>query len=164
MRRRKVSKASCRRWRRFHRRRKEAPLHRLSPSITSIPLYLSLNLSALLQDLKRNENTREMIWRAPTYTNLKHRKNQQLLLKMKTSPVLAKCRAIYRHRMIPEDETGPRVENRRVAPLNCRGNAAITADTRQLPRIRGNTRDLGPWFLAVGPRRFENNLGISQFW
>jgi len=32
--------------------REERTLYRLSPSITSISLYLSLNLSALLQDLK----------------------------------------------------------------------------------------------------------------
>ena len=45
-------------------------LHRLSPSITSISLFLSLNLSALLQDLKRNKNTKERR-RTPTlhYTN-----------------------------------------------------------------------------------------------
>jgi len=83
MRRRKVSQASCGRWRRLHWRRKEAPLHRLSPSITSIPLYLSLNLSALLQDLKRKENTKEMKWITPTYTTLKHRNSG---LKSKTAP------------------------------------------------------------------------------
>ena len=83
MRRRKVSQTSCKRWRRLHWRRKEAPLHRLSPSITSISLYLSLNLSALLQDLKRKENTKEKKGRTPTYTTLKHGNPS---LKSKTLP------------------------------------------------------------------------------
>jgi len=38
--------------------------------------------------------------------------------------------------MIPEDETGPCVENRRVAPPNCRGNAAIAVDLRQYQGLR----------------------------
>ena len=38
--------------------------------------------------------------------------------------------------MLPEDETGPRVENRRVAPLPCRGNAAIAAFPRQYQGAR----------------------------
>ena len=33
--------------------------------------------------------------------------------------------------MLPEDETGPRVENRRVALYYCRGSASIAADPRQ---------------------------------
>ena len=33
--------------------------------------------------------------------------------------------------MIPEDETGPRVKNRRVAPLMGRGSVALAADPRQ---------------------------------
>ena len=37
--------------------------------------------------------------------------------------------------MLLEDETGPRVENRRVAPLNCRRNAAVAADPRQYQGI-----------------------------
>ena len=104
--RRRSSQASCRRWRRLHWRRKEAPLHRLSPSITSIPLYLSLNLSALLQDLKGKENTKEIKWRTPT---LKHRNPS---LKSKTTPkikncfILDLCRGIYRLRRLLEDETG----------------------------------------------------------
>ena len=131
MRRRNVSQASCRRWRRLHWRRlhwrrKEAPLHRLSSSITSIPLYLSLNLSALLQDLKRKENTKEM--KKNTYTTLKI---ENLALKSKTTPKIKNClildlyRGIYRQIQLLEDETGPSVENRRVAPPHCRGSAAI---------------------------------------
>ena len=134
--RRKTSKKSCRWWRRLHWKRKEAPLYRLSPSITSIPLYLSLNLSALMHALKRKENTREIKWRASTYTNLKHRKNQKLLLKTKTACALGLCRSIYRRKTLPEDETGPRVENRRVAPYYCRGSARIAADTRQSQGLR----------------------------
>ena len=41
---------------------------------------------------------------------------------------------------------------------------SIAVETRQLPRICGNTRDIGPWFLAGGPRHFENVPDISQFW
>ena len=68
---------------------------------------------------------------------------------MKTPRALALCRAIYRHRKPPEDETGPRVEidawlhsiafpveNRRVAPLYCRGNAAVAAFPRQYQGLR----------------------------
>ena len=55
---------------------------------------------------------------------------------MKTSLVLAKYRAIYRHRHLLKDVTGPRVENRRVAPLNCRENAAIAAFPRQYQGLR----------------------------
>jgi len=51
--RKKVSQAWCRRWRRLHWRRKEAPLHRLSPSITSIPLYLSESLSPTTRSKKK---------------------------------------------------------------------------------------------------------------
>ena len=50
---------------------------------------------------------------------------------MKTALGLAECRDIYGPRRLPEDETGPRVENRRVAPLYFRENAAIAAFPRQ---------------------------------
>ena len=70
------------------------------------------------------------------YTNLKHRENQNLLLKMKTPIVLAKNRSIYRHKKSLEDETGPRVETQRVAPLHYRENAAIAAFLRQYQGLR----------------------------
>ena len=47
-------------------------------------------------------------------TYLHYPKTQKLLLKKKTACALALCRGIYRHRNSLEDETGPRVENRRV--------------------------------------------------
>ena len=50
---------------------------------------------------------------------------------MKTPLGLGHCRAIYRLQKALEDETGPRVENRRVAPLECRGSARLAADPRQ---------------------------------
>ena len=49
---------------------------------------------------------------------------------------MADCRGIYKHRKPPEDETGPRVENRRVAPHNCRRNAEIAAFPRQYQGLR----------------------------
>jgi len=70
-------------------------------------------------------------------TYLQHRKPS---LKSKTSPKIKNClvldlyRGIYRQMYLLEDETGPRVENRRVAPPNCRGNTAIVADPRQFSR------------------------------
>ena len=56
--------------------------------------------------------------------------------------------------MIPEDETGPRVENRRVAPLTNHGSAAFAADPRQnqggnsLVLVRGSVglRDAS-WYI-----------------
>ena len=72
------------------------------------------------------------------------------------SPGLALCRAIYRAQKDPEDETGPRVENRRVDPQDCRGSARIAADPR-------NTRDSGPWFWSVALSGFETLRGISSF-
>ena len=39
-----------------------------------------------------------------------------------------------------------------------------TRGSTPLPRKRGNTRDLGPWFLSVGPRWFQLLPGISRFW
>ena len=63
--------------------------------------------------------------------------------------------------MIPEDETGPRVENRRVAPLLCRENAAIDAFSRQcqggrsLDFVRGSLwlRECSGYilFLVISP-------------
>ena len=64
-------------------------------------------------------------------TYLHYPKTQKLLLKSKTACALANYRGIYRHMRVLEDETGPRVEDRRVAPPDCRGSAAITADPRQ---------------------------------
>jgi len=56
--------------------------------------------------------------------------------------------------MLPEDETGPRVENRRVAPLTSRGSAAIAADPRpnqgenSLVLVRGSVGLLGAsWYI-----------------
>ena len=63
---------------------------------------------------------------------------------MKTARVLAKYRAIYRHRKIPEDETGSRVENRRVAPPLGRGSAAIPGT---------NVPSFGAW-LHLASRSF----------
>ena len=49
---------------------------------------------------------------------------------------MAKYRGIYRRRNPLEDETGPRVENRRVAPLHFRENATIAAFPRQYQGLR----------------------------
>ena len=79
--RRKISYASCRRWRRFQKRRKEAPLHRLSPSITLISLYLSLNLSALTRSKKEMKIQNKRIRKEEPlhYTTLKDRKPSLIL-------------------------------------------------------------------------------------
>ena len=100
-------------------------------------------------------------------TYLHYTKTQKLLLKSKTSPKIKNCfvldlyRGIYRHMSLLEDETGPRVENRRVAPPLSRGSAAITADPRpnqgviSLVLVRGCVVALGAsWyilFLVISP-------------
>jgi len=76
---------------------------------------------------------------------------------MKTALVLAKYRGIYWQRYLLEDETGPRVKNRCVAPSYCRGNAAIAAFLWQYQGLRSLV------FLGYSSG-FENNLGISHFW
>ena len=69
---------------------------------------------------------------------------------MKAAPVLAECRGIYRHRNPLEDETRPRVENRRVPPYYCRGNAGIAAFSQQYQGLRSLV--FGEWFPSLlGP-------------
>ena len=59
-----------------------------------------------------------------------HYTNQNLLLKMKTASVLGRYRGFYRQIQLLEDEMGPRVENRRVAPPMGRVSAAFAVDPR----------------------------------
>ena len=73
---------------------------------------------------------------------------------MKTARALALCRSIYRQKKAPEDETGPRVENRRVSPQKCRGISGIAAFLRQnqgvksLILARNISRLRGPsWYI-----------------
>jgi len=86
---------------------KEIPLHRLSLSITSISLYLSLNhLSHNNESKKRKQNTKERRRRTTlTYTK---EKTPAIAFEI-LSQVL--CRAFYRQRKPLEDETRPHVKN-----------------------------------------------------
>ena len=64
-------------------------------------------------------------------STLHYTKDRKPSLKSKTACVQGKPYSIYRQRGLLEDETGPRVEDRRVAPPFCRGNAVIAAFPRQ---------------------------------
>ena len=93
---------------------------------------------------------------------------------MKTACALAKYRAIYRHRKSLEDEAGPRVKNRRVAPPMGRGSAAFAVDLRpnqgvnSLVLVRGSVlAPVASWyipfwvFLSVFSSDVRNSLGST---
>ena len=88
-------------------------IYYINPSL-SLSEYLSpTTRSKKKRKYKRNEMKNTYLYYTKTW-----KKNQKLLLKMKTARALVKYRGLYRHRNILDDETGPRVENRRVAPPN----------------------------------------------
>ena len=125
---------------------------RLSPSITSISLSLSESLCPTTRSKKKCKykiKEEEHLY----YPTLKDRRPS---LNPKTACVLDLCRALYRQIRILEDETRPRVEDRRVAPQ-------IATETRHLLCFHSNTRDLGPWFLVRDSCRFYDLLGILSF-
>ena len=134
MRRKKVSQASCRRWRRLQWRRKEIILHRLSLSITSISIFLSLNLSALLQDLKTKCKYKRKEEEHLHYPTLKHRKPS---LKVKTASFLVSAGLFISERSIWKTRRG------HASKIDAWLHPTV-AKTRQLPRIRSNTRDISP--------------------
>ena len=117
--------------------RKEAPLHRLSPSITSISLYLSLNLSALLQDLKRKwKYKRKKEEEHLHYTTLEDRKlslNPNLLSFWPNPAIFIGKRRFQKMRRGHTSKID-------VWPHH------LVVKTRLLLSFHGNTRDLGPWF------------------
>jgi len=64
-------------------------------------------------------------------TYLHYTKDRKPSLKIKNCIISGLCRGLYRRRRVLEDETVPRVEDRRVAPPNYHENAAITPDLRE---------------------------------
>ena len=83
--------------------------------------------------------------------------------KNEDSCALGHFRGIYRPQMLPEDETGPRVKNRRVAPLPCRRNAAIAAFPRQYQGPRSLGLVCGFASLWRPSRYTQNQLFPSRF-
>ena len=73
---------------------------------------------------------------------------------MKNSPVLAKCRGIYRHRKPPEDETGPRIEID-AWPHHWAADPRPNQGDNSLVLVRGSVLSLGAsWyipFMVIAP-------------
>ena len=94
-------------------------------------LFHSLNLSTLIHDLKRNENTKEKKKKILIYNQKKETQPNS-----PSPPISGLFRGFYRHTRVLEDETSPRVENRHVGPPNCRRSQAFAAFSWQNQGLR----------------------------
>ena len=73
----------------------------------------------------------------------------------KSDCVSSLYRGFYRQRRVLENETRQLVEDRRVAPPNCRGNVAIAAFLRQY---------LGPRSLVLPQKRNNSRVPAAIWW
>ena len=117
--------------------------------VTIYYINLSLNLSTLIHDLKRKKYKikEEEHLHYPTLKDRKPNLNPNLLAFWASAGLYIGKWGFQktRHGHASQIDAWPH----HIAP-----------ETGLLPRFRGNTRDLGPWFLASDFRCFQDLLGI----